>query len=82
MKKSTSFSRRITTTELLAGNGECRVYSEEERKEFRKIRMIQLNLEKLLKMQKVSVAAYKDYSPVFKCATYKDYSPVSRKSNK
>jgi len=95
MNKRVCLSRRITASELRAGNSECRIYTAEEIQEFRKNRMIELNRTKLLKVQETS-AADSDYSSVSEsaatdsdyssvsesAATDSDYSSVSKKSEK
>ena len=64
MKKRTSLSRKITTSELRIHNGDCYTYSAEEIKELNRKLVIQENLKKLLLMKEVSASNKTDYSPI------------------
>ena len=57
--KRVNLSRKITTSELRSGNGECRVYTPEEIQEKNKQLKIQILKEKLMKM---NAAKSSDYS--------------------
>ena len=48
--KRVNLGRKITTSELRSGNGECRVYTPEEIQEKNKQLKIQMLKEKLMKM--------------------------------
>jgi hypothetical protein len=58
--KRVNLGRKITTSELRSGNGECRVYTPEEIQEKNKQLKIQILKEKLMKM---NAARNDDYSP-------------------